>query len=196
MNMVFSLVIIFIVLILAYYAVCHIIKIWTGCDYNGAVTKLHNFINGKAVYSINNDLGFANDVWDNIKNIIGDKRFEQLLRLSQTAISTPLLSFGFNSGLPYIAVSLYYADDNEKHVIETVIVNLVTQYLKIYGYYHLTLVNWKKRGDLNMPVLQIRYARTREEKNILDIGLQNNRQSIIAVNTNVTDDTDSEDLDE
>ncbi|MCM1060308.1 MAG: hypothetical protein NC452_08435, partial [Eubacterium sp.] len=196
MDLFLTLLIIFISIILIFYGVCHIIKLWTGCNNDEAVAKLHNFINGTVMYSFYNDMGFINNIYENIKNIIGEKRFEQLVRLSKTAISTPLIFFGENSGLPYIAISLFYADENEKQIIETVLINLITQYLRIYGYYELTLVNWKERFDLKMPVLEIRYARTREEQRILDIGLQNNRQTIISVNNDVIDDTDSDDLNE
>lgn len=178
-----------------YYVACHIIKLWFGCNDNEASMKLHNFLNGKIQYQFYNDIGFANDVWGNVKNIIGDKRFEQLVKLSNTAISTPLLSFGENGGLPSIAVSLYYQDANEKLVLENIITNLVKYYLKIYGYNEEILVDWKVRYDLNMPFLQIRYARTQEEKRLLDIGIRNNQQVIVSKNCVITDDTETEELD-
>lgn len=178
-----------------FYATCQVIKLWTGCNSNEAVAKLHNFMNGKVQYTFFNDMGFANDMWENVKKVIGEKRFQQLVNLSNTAINTPLLSFGENSGLPYIAVSLYYEDENEKQVVENVLSNLVVRYLRIYGYETQLLVNWKERYDLNMPFLEIRYARTRDEKRILAIGLQNNRQSIITRNNAIIDDTEIEDLD-
>lgn len=178
-----------------FYVACYVIKLWTGCDDSEAVVKLHNFINGKVRYSFANDIGFANDVWENIKNIIGEKRFQQLVNLSNTAINTPLLSFGENSGLPYIAISLYYEDENEKQVIGNVLSNLVVRYLKIYGYDLRILVEWKVRYDLNMPFIEIRYARTMDEQRILNIGLQNNRKSIIGRNSAIIDDTEDEDLD-
>ena len=131
-----------------------------------------------------------------MKNVIGDKRFEQLLRLSQTSISTQLLYFNFDSGLPYIAISLYCNDENEKQVLQTVLTNLVKKYLNIYGYHDCVLVKWKNRYDLNMPYLEIRYARNSEERRILDINLQNDRKNIIDSNTDLIDDTDNEDLNE
>lgn len=196
LSLFFTLLLIFIILIGLYYATCHIIKLWTGCDDEEAIVKIQRFFNGTAMYSFNNDFGFINNVSENIKNIIGDKRFEQLIKLSKTAISMPLIFFGVNSGLPYVAISVYYKDENEKQVIESIMINLVTQYLRMYGYCNLTLVDWTERPDLKMPVLEIKYAHTREEEKILNIRLQNNMQSIIAVNNSIIDDTDSEDLNE
>lgn len=70
-----------------FYTVCHIIKLWTGCNYNEAVSKLHNIMNGKVQYQFCNDMGFANEVWKNVRNIIGDKRYQQLVYISNTAIA-------------------------------------------------------------------------------------------------------------
>ncbi|MEL7606058.1 MAG: hypothetical protein AAGU39_08390 [Sedimentibacter saalensis] len=179
-----------------FYAVCHVIKLWTGCDDKGAVAKLHNFMNGKVQYSFYNDVGFVNDVWENVRNIIGEKRFKQLVNLSQSAITTPLLSFGKDSGLPYIAISVYCEDENEKNIVKNVLSNLVIKYLQMYGYSTQILANWKIRYDLNMPYLKIWYARTQEERRILNIGLQNIRQKIVTRNNVIIDDTEEEDLDE
>lgn len=63
------------------------------------------------------------------------------------------------------------------------------------GYDTQILVDWKVRYDLNMPFLEIRYARTPDEKRILTIGLQNNRQIAVTRNSAVIDDTEDEDLD-
>lgn len=185
---------VFVLAIICYYGACHIIKLWTGCNNSEAEVKLHNFFNGTIQYSFCNDVGFANTIWDNIRNVIGDKRYNQLVQLSQTAISTPLLSFGENSGLPYIAISIFYVDDNEKQILESVLTNVVTMYLKTYGFNKSILANWKRRYDLNMPYFEVRYAQTQEEKRILNIELQNNQQNILAINTEVMDDEDNEDL--
>lgn len=178
-----------------FYVAYHLIKIWTGCNSNEAVTRLHNILNGKVQYNFSNDIGFENDVSINVRNVIGDKRYQQLMNIANTAISTPLLSFGENSGLPYIAISMYYSDENEKQILENVLTNLVRNYLKIYGFDLQMLVDWKMRYDLNMPILETRYARNNEEKRILEIGLQNNRQIEIMRNTVVTDDTEADELD-
>lgn len=196
LELVFLIISLFITGIAGYYGVCHIIKLWTGCNSHEAGTKLHNFINGKFPIQFNNDIGFSNDVWENVKNIIGDKRYEQLVKLSQTAIETPLLSFGENSGLPYISISLYYKDQNEKCLIENVLSNLVVKYLRIYGFNTQILVDWKVRYDLKMPFLEIRYARTPEEQNILTFCQRNTQQSIMAKNSAIIDDTEEDDLDE
>lgn len=186
-----SIVLFFIIL---YYCVCHIIKLWTGCSREEADKKLHNFLNGRVQYSISEDAGFCNDVWENIRKIIGEKRYEELVRLSQTAIDTPLLFFGVWGMLPCIGISVYYKDDIEKDVIENILGNLTIRYLQSYGYSTLILKKWRTRYDLNMPYLEIRYARTEEEKRILGIELHNERRAVISQNSLVIDDMEDEDL--
>ena len=111
----FIIFIIFIFLsIVSFYVVVHIIKIWTGCNDKEAVAKLQRFINGKPLYKFEDDIGLQNDIWDNVRKIIGEKRFQQLVNLNSTMITNPLLFFGEEGALPFIAVSLYYLDDNEK----------------------------------------------------------------------------------
>lgn len=124
-----------------FYATVYIAKLWTGSDVNEAVKKIYNFFNGKIVYSLDTDYGFADDIWENEKNVIGDKRFEQHFKLSQTAIETSLLHFGMNSGLPYVAISVQFADEHEKHVLKNILSNLVREYLKVYGFDRRLLVN-------------------------------------------------------
>lgn len=194
LNLLFIIMLAFVGSIALFYLVIHIIKQWTGCDNAEAEQKLHNFLNGKAPYSFHNDEGLKNDVWNNIRSIIGDKRFEQLCRLSHTTIDAPLLVFGYNSGLPYIAISVNYADDSEKRIIESVITNLVKHYLQIYGYKTRVLTDWKTRHDLNMPYLEIRYATNKEENRIMDIVFRNEQRFIIGQSSEIADDEDENDL--
>lgn len=177
-----------------FYVVTFVIKLWTGCNNSEAVTKLHNIMNGKIQYAFNNDEGFIEEVWDNVKNVIGDKRYCQLERLSMTAIKQPLTVFGERSGLPYIIVSIPYEDEHEKRILENVLSNLVVEYLRIYGFSNQIITSWKVRHDLDMPYILIRYARTREEKRKLDILLNNRRLKYGTSNKEITDENEEEDL--
>lgn len=194
LDIFFKLIIIFITIIGLYYATCYILKLLTGCDYEEAVVKIQRFFNGTAMYSFNNDIGFANEIWETVKNIIGDTQYSRLEKLSRTAISPPLLSFGYYSGLPYIAIAMYYEDDNQKQVLENILTDLVCSYLRIYGYGTNIMVDWKNRSDLKMPYILFRYAQTKEEQRIIELVLKNSVKPIIAVNTDITDDTEDDDL--
>lgn len=194
MNIILSIVLLLAVAIGAFYVMCHIVKIWTGCDTNEAVQKIHNFMNGTANIDFTTDAGFKEEVWTNVHNIIGDNKFNQLVKLSNSSIGTPLLSTGYNSGLPYIAVSVYYADEGEKQRLECVLTNVVLKYLHVFGYDARVLVNWKKRFDLDMPFLELRYAKTKEQKMILNDVQRSCRDEVITRNTDIFDETEEDDL--
>ena len=194
MDIILSITAVLVVVIACFYVTCHIVKIWTGCDTNEAVKKIHNFMNGTANVDFTSDTGFTEEIWYNVKNIIGDVRFNQLVKLSNSNIGIPLLSFGYNSGLPYIAVSLYYADDSEKQRLESVLINVVKKYLHLSAYDTRLLVNWKRRYDLDMPFLEFRYAKNREQKAIMDYLQAGNCDEIITRNAEVLDDTEDDNL--
>ena len=97
--------------------------------------------NNEQGYAFNEDVGFAHDIWINIRNIVGEKRYNQLIDLSKTAILTPLMYFGEHCGLHYVAISVYCNDENEKHIIQNVISNVVKQYLQVHGCTDEILVN-------------------------------------------------------
>ena len=74
--------------------------------------------------------------------------------------------------------------------------NVIKQYLLVYKYDISVLAVWKERYDLNMPILQIRYARNGEEKRVLEIAIRNQQQNITTSNSFPKDDTEDDDLDE
>lgn len=196
MEMLILLVILFALAIGGYYGICHIIKLYTGCDFEGAVKKLNNFVNGKALYTINNDPSFVTTIEENVRNIIGEKRYAQLIQLSQAAIGAPLLTFSSSDGMSCINICMYYKDENEKQVLETVLCNVVRTYLYNYGCCEKVLAEWRTRNELKMPYLQIKYAVNKSELNALQTELYRNAQKIVMQNSAVTDDTDEVDLDE
>ena len=83
-----------IVYIIAGFSICVIInlgvikliRMWTGCSDNEAVAKLQRFVNGTPVYRIEEDIGLQNEIWENVKKVIGEKRYNQLVDLNSTAI--------------------------------------------------------------------------------------------------------------
>lgn len=179
---------------LIYYGVCRIIMLWCGCTLHEARIKIHSFLTDEYEYDISEDNYFINDAWQSIKNIIGNKRFAQLISLSQAALYTPLLYGGRNCGVRYVAISLYINDDNEKQILQTVLHKISVNYLKANGCTGEVLMEWKYREDLRMPVLQISYAATDKEMQMLVMAKQTICNNIVTKNTDVIDTDDTEDL--
>ena len=192
MKLIFFLIVIIMLFIGGFYITCYIIKLWTGCNTDEAAAKIQNWMNPTVQYQFQNDLGFANAVWDNVRNVIGNGRFKRLERLSNTAITIPLLFFGMDASLPFIGICVYYTDDNEKMVLENVLKNLVQYYLRIHGYSPQVITTWKMRGDLNMPYLQIQYARDKNEQRNMAFTLQQIRENIVAQHSALIDDEEEE----
>ncbi len=193
MNALFELLLIVLFIVFCYFTVILLIMLWTGCNSTQAQKRLHNLINGKVQTKMESDMGLANEIWDNVRKIIGDDRFKQLQDLNTTTIYFPLLFFGNEGKTPYIAVSVYFKDDAEKKVLENVIKNVVIRYLQSYGYCTTILSTWKQREDLQMPYLEIKYSRDDEEWNALAIQIRE-RQNAIAINNKPIKDT-TEDVD-
>lgn len=189
MELIVNVLLLFILCIAIFYMVCYGIKLWKGCNFEEAVTTLQNVVSGKAAYDFTTDAGFGDEIWLNVKNVIGERRFQRLVALSNTEITTPLLVCGKNSGLPFVAISVYYEDENEKMVLENVISSIVVRYLRICAFDTRICTEWKKREDLKMPYLEIRYARTPDEKRILSIMLTEKQKRITDMETDVIDET-------
>ena len=196
MEILLWLLLVFAVIIAIYYGVCHLIRLFTGCDFEEASTKLHNYFNGTTMYHFENDSGFSNAVWENVHNVIGDKAFERLTKLANTAIGIPFLSFTKNGELPAINICVFYKDENEQQLLKTVLTNLIRTYLKTYGYPDELLAEWKMCNNPQIPYLQIRYAKTKKERQILHTILMCEQQKIVAQNSTLIDEEDEEELDE
>ncbi len=196
LQLIFGIVIIFIVVVALYYGVCHVIRIWTGCDFDEATVKLHNFLNGTATisYCIENDESFVSAIWQAVESIVDNSTFTRLQKLSQTAIGTPLLFFGKYNGLSSINISVFLGNESEKQALMHVVSNVVKTYLHTHGLCSVILAEWKTRNDLNMPYLQICYACNKDERKTLMMVSENEKQIIIRQQAAVIDTDDSEDL--
>lgn len=183
-----------IVAIGSFYVTCFIIRLWTGCTWPEAFVRLYNFCNGKATYTFSNDSSFTNEILENIRHIFGEKRFQRWMALSNTTVSVPFLQFGESGELPFIAISLFYDDENEREILQAVLTNVVQKYLKVYGYPTKILINWSERSDLKLPLLIFKYARSQREKRILDINMNYKQELLNLQNIPLYDDEDTEEL--
>lgn len=173
---------------------CVVVRLWTGCSTDEAIQKIRNLVNGKVNVDFTSDEGFIEEIWINVRNVIGEARFKQLRELANSVIGTPLLSRGYWSGLPYIAIAVFCVDEDERRRLESVLTNVLKIHLRIFGLDTRVLADWKKRYDLAIDVLVLRYAKTKDEKSILDNVFAGYRNKIITLNMDVIDDTEDADL--
>lgn len=168
-----------------FFAVRKLVMLWTGCTKDEATKQIQDFVSPKNVYHLSSDQMLVIDIWNAVNCIIGDTRYEELCKLSRTA---PLFNANFASGLPYIAITVNYANENEKQRLENILVGLVSKYLIIHGFYNSVLSDWIENNYVKMPALMIRYAETTEQLKILNACLQVESAKIIKKNQPLKDD--------
>lgn len=167
---------IFVVTLCVFCAIRKVVMLWTGSSKEEATKQIQAFASQKEVYHLATDQMLNTDIWNAVNDIIGDMRYEELCRLSRTS---KLFDANFASGLPYLAVTVNYADENEKKRLENILADLVSKYLGIHGLSRDVLVDWKENGRVKMPALMIRYAETEEQLKILNACLQDESTKII-----------------
>ena len=133
------------------------------------------FFSQKEEYHLATDNMFVTDAWLIISDIIGEERYADLEKLSRTE---QLYFHNYASGLPYVAFTIPYRDENEKCVTESMLCKKISEYLFIHGYKHNVVVDWKENYSLRMPCLMIRYAETNEQEKILNAVLSMERQQV------------------
>lgn len=173
-----------------YYLLVHIIQLFTGCNKNEATLKIQRFFNGNTPTSIFNDYILISEIENAIKSIIGDVRYEKLIRLAQLPIHKPLLFFHTMGAVPYLIISAPYEDDNEKAVIEKSICDVFISYLKMYGNSNRLIVEWSYRNDIKMPYLRLGFSTNAEQKRAIDVYLKNKQETLISNYGDITDDSE------
>lgn len=120
---------------------------------------------GCAPYEIKKDGDFINKIWDIIRNEIGERRFEQLRKLSETY---NVFYEGQTEGLKFIAFLLNYVDEDEKKRIEILVKNKFNQALHSVGFPYPVLTSWERSELQGFEWLMVRYAENEEEFAILN----------------------------
>ena len=184
-NLIFNLVVIFAVVVSVFFATRKLLMMWTGSTKEEATKQIQAFVSQKEVYHVATDQMLVTDIWNVVNDIIGDARYEELCRLARTS---KLIATDCASGLPYIAVTVNYVDENEKQRLENILTDLVSKYLGIHGLPKDVLADWKENGHVKMPVLMIRYAETEEQLKILNACLQEETVKIIKKRQPLKDD--------
>lgn len=173
-----------VIVIVVFIITRKVLMLWTGITREEATKRIQAFVSQKKIYQLATDQMLITDIWNAVNDILGDVRFDELRRLSKTS---QMLETSYASGLPYIAVTVIYADDNEKIRIEHILSGIVSRYLSIHGMCNEVLADWKQNMDLRMPVLMIRYAETEEQHKILNASIQQEKSKSISKYQPLTD---------
>ena len=180
------------VLIGGYFLIRHVITLYTGCNNQQADKRIQRFFNGTAPTSIVNDSMLIADIENTIKAVIGDNRYDKLIRLNGVQLNQPLLFFVAMGAVPYLVITVPYEDDNERAVLENAVCNVFICYLNMYGYSQRFIVEWGFRNDVKMPYLRLGYAVTAEQEKAINSYLENKRDTLIGNYGDITDDSEGD----
>lgn len=171
----------------------HLVKVYTGCSTDEAVAKIQNLMNGKIVVPLANDPGFFNEICQAIRNIIGDKRYGELVKLNSALCAaghTPVIACGTVLGLRCVDITIRPKDDTEKQILEAVLVDITKNHLAAQGLGPEVIADWKNRMDINSPYLEIRYPDNAQERKVILDTIAKDGLAAIEADTSLTDDED------
>lgn len=171
----------------------HLVKVYTGCSTDEAIAKIQNLINGKVVVPLANDPGYYDEICQAIRNIIGEKRYGELVNLNSALCAaghTPVIASGTDLGLACMDITIQPKDDTEKQIIEVVLVDITKKYLVAHGLEPNVIADWKNRMDINSPYLEIRYPDNAQSCKVIRNTIAQKGLAAIGANTTLTDDED------
>lgn len=171
----------------------HLVKVYTGCSTDEAIAKIQNLINGKVVVPLANDPGYYDEICQALRNIIGDKRYNELAKLDaalRAAGHTPVIACGTVLGVPCGDFTVQPQDDSEKQIIEAVLTGITKKHLAVRGMGPEVIADWKNRMDINSPYLEIRYPDNAQDRKVILDTIAKDGLAAIEANTALTDDED------
>lgn len=170
-------------------AIYGVIK-FKGIDKNDADKYLYSLFN-KPDLQMFQKYSFFVDVEDVIRKTIGNERYDSLLKYKKDKNIDTLIVSDKGEGMWYVAIFLFYNDEDERKIIGYKLEELVKKYLTGNNLSTRVLTKWDKNYTFNMPYFKIQYATNFfEEKNLQD-ALERECNAISARYTNVVDDTES-----
>ena len=174
--------------VFVYGIIIFIIIAIKNCHYDDAKKILIDFLKFSHDYELSSDRNYYLAICHAIKQLVGDSRYEELVKLDSFI---PLIQFfDKHAGVPSVEITLMYSDDNEKIQLETILTSLTRQFLTSrYGEIGQEVyVSWTKNMYVGFPTLVITYARTAQEKNIIQQMKKRDLEKIITANSDVIDD--------
>lgn len=175
-SLIVDLLILAIVVVVGFLITRRVVMLWTGADKEDATRMIWTFMRQTEVYHLSNDTMLVEDMWSVVRDIIGEGRYADLEKLSHTA---QLFGCGYASGLPYLAFTVSYENDNEKCMIQNLLQKKMEEHLSIHGYERAILVDWKQNRKLKLPCVMLRYAETMEQTKILNAVLTRESEKVL-----------------
>lgn len=129
-----------------------------------------------------------------VRNVIGEKRFKDLVELEKN-MNVRFLGYGIpRNELPYIYLSVNCENDDEKILIENILVNYFRRQLLSRGYNPYVICTWLNNYEMKISTLKIQYAVTNMDNLRIEAYKKIQAKDIWDKNEDIIDDTEEEDL--
>ena len=139
-----------------YGVVVRIIMNFFKCDKEDAESYIAAFLTGGWKYDVSQDPLFLLEVEDIAKIVLGDVKYEELVKLAK---HTPLI-WGSSDGFSCICIMLPNLDNDEMRRAEALLSRALERFLMQHNRFPKILVDWKEHPTLKMKYIMLRYART------------------------------------
>ena len=151
-------------LVLSIYAFAvFIVSIICGVSFKEALKKVRGFMNSKPIASIENDASILEDIYKNIKIILGNQEFNSMTQKFNLCFEYPPSGVCLTSIIPYFYVSCSYSDEEQKMIIEKTVIRILKYHLKLYGYSENVISTWSIHCETQLPMLLLYFSRNEDE---------------------------------
>lgn len=154
-----------------------------------AILQIVSFLKENG-YELSADQNYCRECNQIIKDILGDKRYEDLCKLNPY-IST-LFFADAHAGNPSVCITVKPSDDSERLQLSNILEAKTRVYLTNYRSDIETLVSWSENTSLGLPMLVIEYARNKKEADCIRQKKLDAAKTILTASTDVID--EEEDL--
>lgn len=137
----------------------------TGKSKEAIIKKVQGFFtpDNTNLYHIHMDMQLINELWQIIADIIGQARFQKLVKLSH---DVRLFEYDTSCGVPCLIFTVDARED-EKDVIAISLKNHLENTLRMHGLPGIVIAEWGTNFELNLPFIRLKFAENAEQFSFL-----------------------------
>lgn len=184
LKIIFNLAVFAAIIAVLFYIVRLLVMLWTGWTKEEAAENIRSFVSDRQDYHLAADQTLNVQLWEAVRDIIGEARFDGLCRLARTA---RLYETGNDGGLPFVRLTVVCATASEQQRLENILSDIVAERLRTHNLDGTVLTTWETNSWLQMPSVKFRFAESQKEKEILNGCLRDDALRVLRQNHPLVD---------